>query len=183
MECAVMRTFVRERSIAAGLAPVSAAGVLRLIDIFVLRLDEAWGEIIVSKVAAVVVLLGFVGVTGAGWSAAGSTPALDCPASHWAQASRSPPCWPALVQKFLLQEHRGQAPALKVLAVDPKSGLAGAAGFALVLFIGNLVNSFAEEDLLRGVLIPLFLREAAPWAALLPVRMTIFILVMCWASL
>jgi hypothetical protein len=83
-----------------------------------------------------------------------------------------------LVQKILLQEHRGQAPALKVLAIDPKSGLAGAAGFALVLFIGNLVNSFAEEDLFRGVLIPLFLREAAPWAALLPVRMTIFILVM-----
>jgi membrane protease YdiL (CAAX protease family) len=52
-----------------------------------------------------------------------------------------------------------------VLAIDPKSGLAGAAGFALVLFIGNLVNSFAEEDLFRGVLIPLFLREAAPWAA------------------
>jgi hypothetical protein len=71
MECAVMRTFVLERPIAAGLALVSAADVLRLIDIFVLRLDEAWGEIIVSKVAAVVVLLGFIGVTGAGWSAAG----------------------------------------------------------------------------------------------------------------
>ena len=64
--------------------------------------------------------------------------------------------------EFILQARRTQGPAVKLLAIDPKSGLAGGARFALFLLIDNFINSSAEEGLFRGVLISLFRREVDP---------------------
>jgi membrane protease YdiL (CAAX protease family) len=49
----------------------------------------------------------------------------------------------------------GQAPRLMFAAIDPKAGVAGGALFALWLVAGNVVNSFMEEGLFRGVMLNL----------------------------
>ncbi len=51
-------------------------------------------------------------------------------------------------------------------AIDLQSGLTGATAFAALLLAGNVVNSFAEEGVFRGVLLPLFRRQLDPWPAL-----------------
>jgi len=51
-----MGTLSLEDPIATALGLLLVAGLFRMIDIFVLRLDEIWGEIIVSKIAGIVLL-------------------------------------------------------------------------------------------------------------------------------
>jgi membrane protease YdiL (CAAX protease family) len=56
--------------------------------------------------------------------------------------------------------------ALVFLATDPKTGLARTGlGFALWLFLGNLVNSFMEEGLFRGIMLSHFRVRLSPWRA------------------
>jgi membrane protease YdiL (CAAX protease family) len=49
--------------------------------------------------------------------------------------------------------------ALAVQAVDPKTGLAGGSAFAALLIVGNIVNSFMEEGLFRGMMLTHFLQR------------------------
>jgi membrane protease YdiL (CAAX protease family) len=163
----VIRALSLEYPIATALGLLSVAGLFRLIDIFVLRLDEIWGEIIVSKIAGVVLLLGFLAATGAGLAASGFHARAVVPSLFLGLGLTVAALLVGYSAEFILQAWGGQAPAIKLLAIDPKSGLAGAAGFALLLLIGNFINSFAEEGLFRGVLIPLFSREVDPWTTLL----------------
>jgi membrane protease YdiL (CAAX protease family) len=60
----------------------------------------------------------------------------------------------------------GEPAALAVAAIDNKTGLARAGwGFALWLFLGNVVNSFMEEGLFRGIMLTHFRRRLSPWRA------------------
>jgi membrane protease YdiL (CAAX protease family) len=59
------------------------------------------------------------------------------------------------VQVFTLEP----GAALTLRAVDPKTGLAGGSAFAALLIVGNVVNSFMEEGLFRGIMLTHFLRR------------------------
>ncbi|MCI4675964.1 CPBP family intramembrane glutamic endopeptidase [Candidatus Mycolicibacterium alkanivorans] len=162
-----MRTFALVHPIATGLALVLAAGTFRVLDIFVFRLDERWGEIIVSKVIGVLIVLGFLWATGAGLAASGFRGSGIGPSVLLGAGLTVIALVAGYAVEFVQAAHAGQRPELLVRAIDPKTSLAGAAAFAVFLLIGNVVNSFAEEGLFRGLLIPLFLREVGPWPAVL----------------
>lgn len=161
-----MRTLSLEYPIATALGLLVAAGLFRLVDIFVLRLDEIWGEIIVSKIAGVALLLGFLAATGAGLAASGFHARAVLPSVFLGIGLTGAALLVGYSVELILQTRGAQRPAIKLLAIDPKSGRIGTAGFALLLTIGNLINSFAEEGLFRGVLIPLFRRDVDPGTAL-----------------
>lgn len=161
-----IRTFSLEHPIATCLALLLIAGLFRLIDIFVLRLDERWGEIVVSKVIGVLLLLGFLVVAGAGLGAAGFHSRGCVPSVFLGVGLTVAALLLGYAADFIVQARRGVDPVIQLAPIDPKSGLVGAAAFGVLLIVGNLVNSFAEEGLFRGVLIPLFRREVDPWLAL-----------------
>ncbi len=48
---------------------------------------------------------------------------------------------------------------LTLRAVDPKTGMTGGAAFAAFLIAGNVINSFMEEGLFRGIMLPHFLQR------------------------
>ena len=163
-----MGTLSLEDPIATALGLLLVAGLFRMIDIFVLRLDEIWGEIIVSKIAGIVLLawlsscnrccIGFIRIP----HTSSCTPSVRLGVGLIIAALLV-----GYSVEFILQAHSGQRPEIKLLAIDLKSGLVGSAGFALLMLIGNFINSIAEEGLFRGVLIPLFRREVDPWTTLL----------------
>lgn len=161
-----LRPLSLQYPIATGFALLLIAGLFRLVDIFVFRLDERWGEIIVSKTAGLVVLLGFLVATNSGLRAAGFHARAVVPSLMLGCGLTLAALSVGYLAEMIVQARRGAEPVVELAAIDPKSGLAGAAGFALLLLIGNLVNSFTEEGLFRGLLIPLFRREVDRWPAL-----------------
>jgi membrane protease YdiL (CAAX protease family) len=58
--------------------------------------------------------------------------------------------------EFILHTQHNAHPILQFAAVDPKTLISGGVFFALWLLAGNIINSFMEEGLFRGVMIRLF---------------------------
>jgi membrane protease YdiL (CAAX protease family) len=161
-----IRTFSLEHPIATALTLILIAGVFRLLDIFLLRLDERWGEIIVSKSIGVGLLLAFLLLAGAPPAAAGFSSRAVLPSVLLGAGLTVAALLLGYAAEVLHHAHRGECPVIQIAAIDPKSGLTGAVPFAVLLIVGNLVNSLAEEGLFRGVQIPLFRRELSPWFTL-----------------
>ncbi len=131
----------------------------RVIDIFVLRLDERWGEILLSKSLGVLMLLAYLRIRKRPFSS------LGFHARRMASAVTISAGGTGLL--FLLGygiqmaslKAAGAAPVLVFAAVDPKTGMAGSLGFAAWLVLGNLINSTMEEGLFRGVILPRFMQR------------------------
>jgi membrane protease YdiL (CAAX protease family) len=141
------------------LAPVALFGcalLLRILDIFVLRLDERLGEIILSKA------LGFALVVGYTWWVGQSVAAIGLHGRHLGSAlalgagiAIAAFVIAGAVQVFVLEP----GATFAIQAVDPKTGMAGGSAFAAWLIIGNVINSFMEEGLFRGIMLPHFLQR------------------------
>lgn len=156
-----IRSLATQWPILAGLALLAIALLFRLIDIFVLRLDERLGEIILSKVLGFGLVVLFLWLTGRmlrdiGLHSRGLVPSLFIGTSVTLLA---------LVVGYTseLLVLRGSNASLQFAAIDPKAGVAGGLLFALWLVLGNFVNSFMEEGLFRGVMIPLFRTRLSFW--------------------
>lgn len=67
--------------------------------------------------------------------------------------------------QFITQSLAGNSPNLLIAGIDPKTGMTGGLMFALWLLLGNVINSFMEEGLFRGVMIPHFRRRMGFWQA------------------
>ena len=142
------------------------AVVLRVVDIFLLPLAEATGEAILHKALGLGMVLVYLWAAGQPLAAIGLHgrrvgPALFIGASTVILA---------LLIAFAVQlgalRLAGEQASLALAAIDPKTGLAGAGwGFALWLFVGNLVNSFMEEGLFRGIMLTHFRLRLSPWRA------------------
>ena len=61
----------------------------------------------------------------------------------------------AYTVEWIVMQRFGQEPRLLFSAIDPKAGVTGGLLFALWLVAGNLVNSFMEEGLFRGLMLNL----------------------------
>ncbi len=59
----------------------------------------------------------------------------------------------------------GKEPSLVLTAIDPKTGMTGSLSFALLLIVGNFINSFMEEGLFRGVMLRHFRVSLTFWGA------------------
>jgi membrane protease YdiL (CAAX protease family) len=140
----------------APLTLMAIAWLLRLVDVFVLRLDEQLGEIILSK------SLGFILVAAYVWWVGRR---LNSIGLHGRNLGRALAIGSVItVAAFIIAgvvQLMTLAPGarLTVQAVDPKSGMAGGGAFAVLLVVGNIVNSFMEEGLFRGIMLTHFLQR------------------------
>lgn len=142
------------RPVLVVLALFGLALLLRVVDIYVLRLDEVLGEIVLSKALGFALVVGYVWWAGRRLSAIGLHsrrlgPALAIGAGLTAAA------FVIATAAQLLTLAPGESLALQ--AVDPKTGLTGGAAFAAFLITGNVVNSFMEEGLFRGIMLTHFM--------------------------
>lgn len=153
------------------LVPVSLlliALLFRIIDIFVLKLDELLGEIILSK------LLGFLLVLSYLWAVGKTVSSIGLHRRNIYEAVLIGGVGTALIFvaafgfQYITLGGADQSPGIMFVAIDPKTGLEGGALFAMFLLFGNVVNSFMEEGLFRGVMLPHFMRSLSfRWANLL----------------
>jgi membrane protease YdiL (CAAX protease family) len=141
------------------LAPLGLLGIallLRIFDIFVFRMDERLGEIILSKALGFALVVAYVWWMGQRVAAIGlHTRRIGVALALGAGLTAAAFVIAAAVQVWTLEP----GAALIVRAVDPKTGLAGGSAFAALLIFGNVVNSFMEEGLFRGIMLTHFLRR------------------------
>ncbi|TET09111.1 MAG: CPBP family intramembrane metalloprotease [Candidatus Atribacteria bacterium] len=128
--------------------------IFRIIDIFVLRLDERLGEIILSKSLGFILVVVYLYLAGKTISYIGL---------HRQKASQAffiggvgmiaifvASCGIQLAYLNLIS----QKATLALSAADLYSGTTGSSvWFVLLLLIGNFINSFMEEGLFRGLML------------------------------
>jgi membrane protease YdiL (CAAX protease family) len=140
--------------ITGGLLVVLVALIFRINDIFILKIDELWGEIIISKSIGFLLVIMYILYTGKRLKDIGLhsknillnliigtlTTLLIYTASY--------------LVEYLVARAVSQDVEIIIGAIDSKQGVTGGAIFGLWLFLGNIVNSFMEEGLFRGLLVP-----------------------------
>jgi membrane protease YdiL (CAAX protease family) len=141
--------------ILTGVILMLIALLFRLIDIFVLRLDERLGEIILSKSLGFLLVFGFVWAIGRKPGAIGFHREKLWESLLIGVVITVPPFLIAYTVEWIVLGQMGQEPRLLFSAVDPKAGVTSGLLFALWLVIGNFINSFMEEGLFRGVMLNL----------------------------
>jgi len=139
--------------------------IFKILDIFVFRLDELLGEIILSKSIGFLLVIAYLlavgkSVTAIGLHSRSVGKALIIGATGVALV---------LVVSYGLQFSvligADKQPALVLTAIDPKTGMMGSLAFAFLLIVGNFVNSFMEEGLFRGVMLRHFRASLSFWRA------------------
>jgi membrane protease YdiL (CAAX protease family) len=136
---------------------VAIAFLLRILDLLVIRSDEILGEQVVNKVVGLVLILAYV------WSVKQDFGSIGLHARNW----RTTVLWGAVAMgvglvigygaEWLYLYATGSEPRL-ILGVQShplitEDAAAGGILLVLTLLIGNVINSFMEEGLFRGVLI------------------------------
>ena len=144
-----------QKPILTGVILMLIALVFRLIDIFVLRLDERLGEIILSKTLGFFLVLFFVWAIGRTLASIGFHGRRVGESLLIGMSITVLPFLIAYTVEWILLQRFGQEPRLLFSAIDPKAGVTGGLLFALWLVAGNFINSFMEEGLFRGVMINL----------------------------
>jgi len=148
-----------EKPILTALALMAIALFFKWIDTFVLRLDERWGEIILSKSLGFILVIGFVWLTrhklkDIGLHAKKIWQSLFIGASITIGAYLI-----SYGVDYLFALQQASQPEICFSALDNKMGVTGGYLFALLLVVGNFINAFMEEGLYRGLMIPLFLTK------------------------
>lgn len=139
-----------------GITLLLIALCFRLTDIFVLRLDERLGEIILSKALGFCLVVLFVWTIGKRLSAIGFHTRRLGESLLIGIVITALPMLIAYTVEWTVLQQMGQAPTFLLAAIDPKAGVTGGWLFALWLVTGNFVNSFMEEGLFRGVMLNLY---------------------------
>ena len=144
-----------QRPILAGILLMLIALIFRVIDIFLLRLDERLGEIILSKTLGFLLVLLFVWAIGQKPGSIGFHGRRLGEGLLIGMVITVLPFIVAYTFEWIVLGQFGQAPRLLFSAIDPKAGVTGGLLFALWLVAGNFINSFMEEGLFRGVMLNL----------------------------
>ncbi|MBL7200006.1 MAG: CPBP family intramembrane metalloprotease [Anaerolineae bacterium] len=147
------------------LALMGVAVIPRIVDILCLPLAEAWGEAFLHKALGFALVLAYV------WAAGQSLRAIGLHGrgvgrAMWIGGSGIAAVFVAgFGRQWLVSRAAGAEPRLIFAAIDPQTGLGGGLPFALWLFAANLVNSFMEEGLFRGIMLSHFRVRLTPWKA------------------
>jgi len=145
-----------QKPVLTGILLMLIALVFRLNDIFVLRLDERLGEIILSKALGFCLVVLFV------WSIGKKLSSIGFHARRLGESLLIGalitvlPLIIAYIVDWIMMQQMGQEPRFLFAAIDPKAGVTGGWLFAVWLIAGNFVNSFMEEGLFRGVMLNLY---------------------------
>ena len=165
-----MRERLRELSLSqplvVGMSLICFVMIFRLLDIFIFRLDEILGEIILSKSIGFIVVILFVKSIGNKMSDIGFNLKNKMSIIIIGVLMTIGLMILGYCIEFVVFSSR--SPQIAIAAIDPKAGVTGSFGFAIFLILGNVINCFMEEGLFRGILIPMFNRKYT-------VRMTIIL--------
>lgn len=142
------------------------AMIFRLLDIFVFRLDDLLGEIILSKIIGFIIVILFVKIIGDNMSDMGFNIKNKLSIFLVGAVVTSILMIIGYAGEFIV--FSSKSPQLLITAIDPKAGVSGGKGFALFLILGNVINCFMEEGLFRGIMIPMLNRKYS-------IKMTIFL--------
>ena len=141
------------------------AVIFKSLDVFVFRLDEVLGEIILSK------SIGFLLIVAYLWAVGKSVIAIGLHGKSVGNALIIGATGVTLILivsyglQFSVLIGAGKEPSLVFTAIDPKAGVTGSLTFALFLLAGNFINSFMEEGLFRGVMLRHFRASLSFWRA------------------
>jgi len=141
------------------------AVVLRIVDIFLLPLAEAMGEAFLHKALGFLLVLGYLWAAGRSVQAIGLHGRLAGKALWIGGAGTVLVLLLGYALQWVASSAAGKQPALVITAIDTRTGLTGGLGFALLLVAGNVVNSFMEEGLFRGINLTHFRMRLGPWRA------------------
>jgi membrane protease YdiL (CAAX protease family) len=133
------------------------------VDTFVLRLDERLGEIILCKTLGFVLVILFVRAAGRSLRDIGL---------HSRRLGQSLLIGFGITAAALVIGYGAEfalqlksQPVFHLAAIDPKAGVTGGFLFVLWMILSNVINSFMEEGLFRGVMIRLFRVKLSFWPA------------------
>ena len=160
-----LQRFATERPVATSLVLMAIALCFKIIDTFVLRLDERVGEIILSKALGFGLVLLFLWAVRRGPSAIGLHSRRLGPSLIIGVTVTVLALVAGYGVEFAMLQASGSQPAFYLGAIDPKAGVMGGLLFALWLVVGNFINSSMEEGLYRGVMLRLFRIKLTAWRA------------------
>jgi len=130
---------------------------LRILDVFVIRSDELFGEQVLTKIVGLVLILVYV------WSVKGSFGSIGLYSRYWKFSVMlgllvmAMGLFTGYGAEWLYLYVTGAYPKLFVAAqghaLIPENAVTGGLLFGITLFAGNVINSFMEEGLFRGMLI------------------------------
>jgi membrane protease YdiL (CAAX protease family) len=160
-------SFSLHRPVLAMLVLFLITSLIKILDTFVLPLNELVGELIVTKA------LGFGLVASYVWACGRMLRDIGF---HQRRVGQSLLIGGACVGGLYAVSYAvqlvallasGQEAMLALSAIDPKTGMAGGLLFGIWLFLANLVNSAMEEGLFRGAMLRHFRIRFSIWTALL----------------
>jgi len=152
-------------SITLPLACFLVVVALRLIDLFVLRLDDLPDQSIFSKVTGWLLVLGYLRVLRKPISSIGLR-ANNFDKAFLIGAFSLLILYASL---YAVQFHRlslaGEAPRLAFGAINYRTETLGGLSFTLFYLLGQLFNAFMEESIFRGVVLPQLMLRFRFWMA------------------
>jgi membrane protease YdiL (CAAX protease family) len=146
--------FSLEKPILTSLVLLVIVFIFKWVDTFVLRLDERLGEIILCKALGFVLVIVFVWVCGRKLQDIGLHSRQLGPSLIIGIVVTVMALVVSYVVEFAVQLPK--QPVIHFEAIEPKAGVTGGFLFVLWMILGNIINSFMEEGLFRGVMIRLF---------------------------
>ncbi len=144
------------KPVLTGIVLMLIALIFRITDIFILRLDELWGEILLSKALGFCLVVVFLWLIGKNLGAIGLEIRGFGRGLLLGVILAVIPFIISYAAEWIILAQSGKNPGLLFAAIDPKAGVTGGFLFGLWLVAGNLVNAFMEEGLFRGVMLKLF---------------------------
>jgi membrane protease YdiL (CAAX protease family) len=139
-----------EKPILTSLVLLVIVFFFKWVDTFVLRLDERLGEIILCKTLGFVLVIVFVWAAGRKLRDIGLHSRQLGPSLLIGIVITVIALVVSYMVEFVIQLPK--QPVLHFEAIDPKAGVTGGFLFLLWTILGNIVNSFMEEGLFRGVM-------------------------------
>jgi membrane protease YdiL (CAAX protease family) len=152
-----------EKPILTCLVLLAIAFIFKWVDTFVLRLDERLGEIILCKTLGFVMVIVFVWACGRRLQDVGLHSRQFGPGLLIGIVVTVIALVVGYGVEFVVQLPK--QPVFHFEAIDPKAGVTGGFLFVLWMILGNIVNSFMEEGLFRGVMVRLFRVKLSFWWA------------------
>ena len=144
-----------------------AACLFKILDNFVLRLDELLGEAILTKGLGLLLVILYVRLAGKKLIDIGFHKRFLGKILLLSGLGYIMIYVIGYTAQLIALRAGGEEANLVLTAIDPKTGMTGGLLFGLWMVVANLVNSAMEEGLFRGVMIKHLLLKFSGWGAIL----------------